>query len=462
MCEEDEADFTDGEVVISDHANTDNTVNAKYGEIRVAAHGTDGALDTYLRLGAVKSGTAAKYAKLYGEEGVRTDLEPADEDVGLDVLSSDGEDLASLVLTFIDDERDRGSSSFNTLTNKQRREKTAELHTKGGWRDHTDGNRITTTRGDKVEVIYGNYKMRVLGRSQWTQYTDSEGECQDYGSGLHCESSGGITYQYDEVPGQIIDVRRNDDDTTWNVFEECTSGYVINRYHGVMKEWMRGGDVVERFGTQTAFDDERFVNLAAGDADGFSSEDDADFDKPDDTSHATGTAWPSTEKLCDIREQIYAGYVLEKTICNNLTVREGYWDRWVQEIHEHVYAKTYEDEMYYDTFTGVSAAVTMAVEAWGGVFFEEFDGNGYSMKLGMFTDLRIGGAAELNVAPIHLADFMATFATIGHEISALWFDISYSLLSLECEFIGAPLEVKLKETKVDSIKAMQWAVSLVG
>src|SRR5262249_21969456 len=38
------------------------------------------------------------------------------------------------------------------------------LHVKGGWRDHSDGNRISTTRGDKVEVIRGNYQLVVLGR----------------------------------------------------------------------------------------------------------------------------------------------------------------------------------------------------------------------------------------------------------------------------------------------------------
>ena len=45
----------------------------------------------------------------------------------------------------------------------------SQLHTKGGWRDHTDGNRITTTRGDKVEVIRGNYKLIVLGRQDQTK-----------------------------------------------------------------------------------------------------------------------------------------------------------------------------------------------------------------------------------------------------------------------------------------------------
>ncbi|HEY4118861.1 MAG TPA: hypothetical protein VGM56_13440 [Byssovorax sp.] len=45
----------------------------------------------------------------------------------------------------------------------------SQLHTKGGWRDHTDGNRVTTTRGDKIEVIRGNYKLIVLGRQDQTK-----------------------------------------------------------------------------------------------------------------------------------------------------------------------------------------------------------------------------------------------------------------------------------------------------
>lgn len=36
---------------------------------------------------------------------------------------------------------------------------------RGGWRDHTDGNRITTVRGDRVDVVVGNYKRVVFGRN---------------------------------------------------------------------------------------------------------------------------------------------------------------------------------------------------------------------------------------------------------------------------------------------------------
>jgi hypothetical protein len=105
-----------------------------------------------------------------------------------------GEDLAAYVEGFTDDRRDRGDvnslvpgalapdSPTNAETpapaNTQYLPPTttgtndpfpvaesARLHQKGGWRDHSDGNRITTTRGDKIEVIRGNYKLLVLGRT---------------------------------------------------------------------------------------------------------------------------------------------------------------------------------------------------------------------------------------------------------------------------------------------------------
>jgi prepilin-type processing-associated H-X9-DG protein len=89
-----------------------------------------------------------------------------------DAPPTSGEDLASYanvahldghVTEFLDDERIRdGCPGFVPVD--ERKEESAILHTKGGWRDHSDGNRITTTRGDKVEVIRGNYKLVVLGR----------------------------------------------------------------------------------------------------------------------------------------------------------------------------------------------------------------------------------------------------------------------------------------------------------
>jgi hypothetical protein len=91
-----------------------------------------------------------------------------------DAPPATGEDLASYanvghlddhVTEFLDDERKRdGCPDFVSI--EDRKSESAILHTKGGWRDHSDGNRITTTRGDKIEVIRGNYKMVVLGRQE--------------------------------------------------------------------------------------------------------------------------------------------------------------------------------------------------------------------------------------------------------------------------------------------------------
>ncbi|MBK6513143.1 MAG: hypothetical protein IPM79_07095 [Polyangiaceae bacterium] len=73
---------------------------------------------------------------------------------------------------FLDDDRDRGNnpagfpagSPGHTLTKAERAQETSRLRTRGGWQDHSDGNRISTTLGDKVEIIRGNYKLLVLGR----------------------------------------------------------------------------------------------------------------------------------------------------------------------------------------------------------------------------------------------------------------------------------------------------------
>jgi hypothetical protein len=54
------------------------------------------------------------------------------------------------------------SAQANVIQNRQA--ETLKLLSKGGWWDHSDGNRVTTTSGDKIEVIEGNYKLVVLGR----------------------------------------------------------------------------------------------------------------------------------------------------------------------------------------------------------------------------------------------------------------------------------------------------------
>jgi hypothetical protein len=175
-------------------------INGKYLLIEVPnfndASSDADAMGSYLRLGAVKDPTIA--------------ANPG-------APKASGEDLAALVTSFIDDTRKRdGCPAF--VPEAERQAETAKLHTKGGWRDHSDGNRITTTRGDKVEVIKGNYRMLLLGRQDDKAGWDvSGGHIQD------------ATDLY--TAATIIEWVQNYDGT-WKVTEKTEKGDVDTTYHG--------------------------------------------------------------------------------------------------------------------------------------------------------------------------------------------------------------------------------------
>ncbi|WP_438033827.1 hypothetical protein [Sorangium sp. So ce204] len=154
------------------------------------------AMGSYLRLGAVKDPSLA------GSPGAPRGT---------------GEDLAARVTSFIDDTRKRdGCPDF--LPEAERQAETAKLHTKGGWRDHSDGNRITTTRGDKVEVIKGNYRMLVLGRQEDTAGWDV--------SGGHIQDATDLW-----TAATTIEWVQNYNGT-WKVTEKTEKGDVDTTYHG--------------------------------------------------------------------------------------------------------------------------------------------------------------------------------------------------------------------------------------
>ncbi|WP_437589160.1 hypothetical protein [Sorangium sp. So ce1000] len=154
------------------------------------------AMGSYLRLGAVKDPSFA--------------ANPS-------APRATGEDLAARVTSFIDDTRKRdGCPGF--IPEAERQTETAKLHTKGGWRDHSDGNRITTTRGDKVEVIKGNYRMLVLGRQEDTAGWDV--------SGGHIQDATDLW-----TAATTIEWVQNYNGT-WKVTEKTEKGDVDTTYHG--------------------------------------------------------------------------------------------------------------------------------------------------------------------------------------------------------------------------------------
>lgn len=99
----------------------------------------------------------------------------------------------------------------------ERQSESARLFTKGGWRDHTDGNRIVTTRGDKVEVVRGNYRMVVLGRHR------DPCDAEDHSVLPGFDASGGHIHEQSVVVAQRTDVEwKRRQNGTWHTRETTT------------------------------------------------------------------------------------------------------------------------------------------------------------------------------------------------------------------------------------------------
>jgi hypothetical protein len=161
------------------------------------------------------------------------------------------------VLGFTDDTRNRGSGTHAAPgaplnANHQdpppgadyRLGESARLHTKGGWRDHSDGNRITTTRGDKVEVIRGNYKLLVLGRQD--DVANVAG--QEFSGGQLDNDPGDLGYpksssKHTAADQQGLNMSWVWDGTRWNVTTLQGSADAPNNPTVTTKTWAYDVDV---------------------------------------------------------------------------------------------------------------------------------------------------------------------------------------------------------------------------
>ena len=203
---------------------------------------------SYLRLGAVPSGEepGANLAEL---------IDPAeafiDDDRDRGGVSAAARAAAEAINAKLNDASDPDNSGGHGLPKGARKEESARLHTKGGWRDHSDGNRVTTTTGDKVEVIRGNYKLLVLGRQD------------DPDKAAAFDISGGLIQSGDIAPGSITEIRWVKDvySGTWHVLEEAEKGAQKTVYHGDIEETFYGNNLISTTGSE---DPTKPIALQAG------------------------------------------------------------------------------------------------------------------------------------------------------------------------------------------------------
>ncbi len=208
---------------------------------------------SYLRLGAVDPAVAGVKARSDWGEDLAVKGKKHTRLDGVDGAAPDNATRSlpyrDAELVFEDDVRARDPGD-HSMSLGERAKETARLHTKGGWRDHSDGNRITTTRGDKVEVIRGNYKLVVIGR-QNQSVADDDDSLQDIASGF--DMSGG------EVRGMGMNLGEfettsvewvQDDNGRYRFVEKNQKGDTYSIYWGDQHEEFFGEWNVEITGSE--------------------------------------------------------------------------------------------------------------------------------------------------------------------------------------------------------------------
>jgi hypothetical protein len=418
--------------VDTDSYLSEDDSDAKYFQIYVPSWGTDGsnnALSSFLRIGATVTNPSTTWAATLLEQ------------------------FTSATLGFFDDQRQRADGAYqaptqslpgvtgaviapdatggsvpDTLTVGQREAETAKLESKGGWYDHSDGNRITTTQGDKVEVIRGNYQLIVLGRQD------------DVAHAAIMDASGGMFQPNDDTPANVMRLEwvRNYDGT-WRSVEECQKGDVHTVIHGDVYEETYGQSVTLITGSETQptiAAPETYGAVADGTADPpVTSELNDLFDPTTGNPSYLGAGVVLTEKNPTIVEKTWAASISTYTgssACRVPTIAE---ETWAGSIHNTVNCsgdivevvtaakktETHNGELI-STYNGASH------DFRNGNFFELFEGRQESVRLGGSIQLCIGAATE-------------TFLGAGVEI-----------------FAGAKLEIDLGVSTAIAA-GMKWELS---
>ena len=130
---------------------------------------------------------------------------------------------------------------------------TEALLTRGGWREHTDGNRISTTRGDCVEVVGGNYKLVVLGRvNAGTGPLDVNTDNPHLPIVASWEAAGGFWHDRRNAGSEITSIAWDATKNRWQITETTERTYSIDEFSGDKEELFFGDSITVDIGTGDA------------------------------------------------------------------------------------------------------------------------------------------------------------------------------------------------------------------
>lgn len=207
-------------------ADPKDAATGKYFQVRVpdftkVTTPGDTKRDAYLRIGSMAKFTDGDRGKELFEQFTGF---AADSGVEWHERDASGEDVARPVRYGFDGE----TAVFATKTQEEKR---AALIAGAAWRDHCDGNRVTTTSGDKVEIVGGNYHLLVLGRAasaDGASFDDHSGGNHIDGTVSPPQTVSTLSFTPKYVGGQ------------WSMVEESRKASVHAIFTGYFREDFRG------------------------------------------------------------------------------------------------------------------------------------------------------------------------------------------------------------------------------
>jgi len=324
------------------------------------------------------------------------------------------------------------------LTLEQRHRESSRLYSRGGWRDHSDGNRVTTTYGDKVEVIRGNYKLVVMGRQdnvdECIGWEGSGSHVQDYAPGTMPGASFWLEWINDPryyAPLFGPDGQVSDTDTSqkgvWLLVNTTQNVYEYARYAGNFRE-ERWGDVIETYiGSENPPDNGAFAVDSTQGTGGHEPPfrlEDRNYDLPEEhaaSNELRNVALFSEDNIGAVRSN---PHIIEKTWAKRIDTVVGTDNCRVEFISDSIHAEKYEEsisvsgdfktdfraqrfeekfvaDVHIDEFRKAKTIkTTMVARNVFDLFIanhnEVFIGATESLKLGGFIDMTLG-LYELNV-----------------------------------------------------------------
>lgn len=392
----------------------------KYFRVTVPDYGTDSLLgdtvgsrsmSSYLRLGAVPTVPSSDPPQLV--------VEP-------------GDDLAKLVHDFVDDTRQRDGSAHPVAARQAESEK---LHTRGGWLDHSDGNRVTTTRGDKIEVIRGNYKMVVLGRYPvGGDPTTVDGAVNGTTS---YESGGGHVQDWRVTPGAVTEILWVESRGTWKVIEKTEKGDVHSIYNGEVKEEFYGPSKESITGTETpgALSPETNPNPLN------------DFTVTNENPVLVERTWAQRIESYTGSDACPIPSITEKTIATTITSQTGSTGVPVTTISDSTYAVAINELTTAAAISSETISAIINESTVGNTTSQHLGtsssvqlGNDFSFLLGASEGITIGAALDVFIGLKKLGIDIAAVGVTGIKIATLALDLNIAALTQDIR-IGPKEEV---------------------